>query len=136
MDSMNNFTPRAQQAISLARREVERLSHSYICTEHLLLGIIGLGQGIAIDILDKMGVDLEAIKVAIEQQFNIHSPDKNHARGTNILFSQRVKAALIIAGQEAKKLCQPYIGTEHILLGIIDDVDNIAARILKSLNIY
>jgi len=65
---MNNFTPRAQQVLALARKEADRFHHNYVGTEHILLGLIKLGQGVAVSVLQKMGLDLETVRAAVEKQ--------------------------------------------------------------------
>src|SRR5213078_1244619 len=67
-EAMNNFTPRAQQALALARKEADRFNHNYVGTEHLLLGLIKLGQGVAVNVLQKMGLDLETVRMEVEKQ--------------------------------------------------------------------
>ena len=64
---MNNFTPRAQQVLALARKEADRFNHNYVGTEHLLLGLIKLGQGVAVNVLTKLGVDLDSVRMQVEQ---------------------------------------------------------------------
>src|SRR4051812_46096960 len=66
--TMNNFTPRAQQVLALARKEADRFNHNYVGTEHLLLGLIKLGQGVAVNVLTKLGLDLETVRMQVEQQ--------------------------------------------------------------------
>ncbi|HUL54080.1 MAG TPA: Clp protease N-terminal domain-containing protein, partial [Opitutaceae bacterium] len=68
MEPMNNFTPRAQQVLALARKEADRFHHNYVGTEHILLGLIKLGQGVAVSVLQKMGLDLETVRAAVEKQ--------------------------------------------------------------------
>lgn len=68
MEPMNNFTPRAQQVLALARKEADRFHHNYVGTEHLLLGLINLGQGVAVNVLQKMGLDLLTVRAAVEKQ--------------------------------------------------------------------
>ncbi len=70
---MNNFTPRAQQVLALARKEADRFNHNYVGTEHLLLGLIKLGQGVAVNVLQKMGLDLETVRMEVE---NRSAPDR------------------------------------------------------------
>nr|WP_265595052.1 Clp protease N-terminal domain-containing protein [Haloferula sp. BvORR071] len=65
---MNNFTPRAQQVLALARKEADRFNHSYVGTEHLLLGLIKLGQGVAVNVLERMGLDLESVRMEVEKE--------------------------------------------------------------------
>ena len=64
---MNNFTPRAQQVLALARKEADRFNHNYVGTEHLLLGLIKLGQGVAVSVLERMGLDLESVRMEVEK---------------------------------------------------------------------
>ena len=129
---MNNFTPRAQQVLALARKEAEQLHHNYIGTEHILLGLIKLGQSIAINVLEKIGVDLSAIRTHIEEQVS-SGPD---AKPTgNIPYTPRVKKALNLAVKEAQLLKHNYVGTEHILLGLLREGEGVAARVLKTLDV-
>jgi ATP-dependent Clp protease ATP-binding subunit ClpC len=132
MEPMNNFTPRAQQVLALARKEADRFHHNYVGTEHLLLGLINLGQGVAVNVLQKMGLDLETVRAAVEKQVG-KGPD---AKPTgNISYTPRVKKVLALSGKEAKALNHSYVGTEHILLGLLREGDGVAARVLKSLDI-
>src|SRR6185503_4717892 len=114
-EAMSNFTPRAQQVLALARKEADRFNHNFVGTEHLLLGLIKLGQGVAVNLLQKMGLDLEMIG--------------------NIPYTPRVKKVLALAAKEAKALNHTYVGTEHILLGLLREGDGVAARVLKNLDV-
>ncbi len=129
---MNNFTPRAQQVLALARKEADRFNHNYVGTEHLLLGLIKLGQGVAVNVLQKMGLDLETVRMEVEKQVG-SGPDTKMVG--NIPFTPRVKKVLALAGKEAKSLQHSYVGTEHILLGLLREGEGVAARVLKSLEI-
>ncbi len=129
---MSNFTPRAQQVLALARKEAERFSHNYVGTEHLLLGLIKLGQGVAVNVLQKMGLDLDTVRVEVEKQFS--SGSESQVLG-NIPYTPRVKKVLALAGKEAKALNHSYVGTEHILLGLLREGEGVAARVLKSLEL-
>ncbi|MDX2226831.1 MAG: ATP-dependent Clp protease ATP-binding subunit [Verrucomicrobiae bacterium] len=129
---MNNFTPRAQQVLALARKEAERFNHNYVGTEHLLLGLIKLGQGVAVNVLQKMGLDLETVRMEVEKQVGTGPEQKISG---NIPYTPRVKKVLALAGKEAKALNHSYIGTEHILLGLLREGDGVAARVLKSLDV-
>jgi len=129
---MNNFTPRAQQVLALARKEADRFNHNYVGTEHLLLGLIKLGQGVAVNVLQKMGLDLETVRLEVEKQVG-SGPDTKMTG--NIPYTPRVKKVLALAGKEAKALHHSYVGTEHILLGLLREGDGVAARVLKSLEI-
>src|SRR6186997_1460106 len=129
---MNNFTPRAQQVLALARKEADRFNHNYVGTEHLLLGLIKLGQGVAVNVLQKMGLDLETVRMEVEKQ--VGSGPETKMVG-NIPYTPRVKKVLALAGKEAKALNHSYVGTEHILLGLLREGEGVAAHVLKSLEI-
>src|SRR5471032_987601 len=114
-ESMSNFTPRAQQVLALARKEADRFNHNFLGTEHLLLGLIKLGQGVAVNVLQKTGLDQKMIG--------------------NIPYTPRVKKVLALASKEAKALNHTYVGTEHILLGLLREGDGVAAKVLKNLDV-
>src|ERR1700761_7411693 len=130
--SMNNFTPRAQQVLALARKEADRFNHNFVGTEHLLLGLIKLGQGVAVNVLQKLGLDLETVRMEVEKQVGT-GPDQKMIG--NIPYTPRVKKVLSLAAKEAKALNHTYVGTEHILLGLLREGDGVAARVLKNLDI-
>ena len=132
MEPMNNFTPRAQQVLALARKEADRFHHNYVGTEHLLLGLINLGQGVAVNVLQKMGLDLQTVRAAVEKQVGTGPESKPSG---NIPYTPRVKKVLALAGKEAKALNHSYVGTEHILLGLLREGEGVAARVLKSLEV-
>jgi ATP-dependent Clp protease ATP-binding subunit ClpC len=129
---MNNFTPRAQQVLALARKEADRFNHNYVGTEHLLLGIIKLGQGVAVNVLQRLNVELEAVRMEVEKQVGT-GPDQKMVG--NIPYTPRVKKVLALASKEAKALNHSYVGTEHILLGLLREGEGVAARVLKSLDV-
>ena len=157
---MNNFTPRAQEVLALARKEAERFHHNYVGTEHLLLGLIKLGQGVAVNVLQKMGLDLERTPVARTDQTwrgrssqcaakdGAQSGDGSHAGRKACRSASRDKDGRehsvhapsqkgigILAGKEAKALNHSYVGTEHILLGLLREGEGTAARVFKSLEV-
>lgn len=129
---MNNFTPRAQQVLALAKKEADRFNHNYVGTEHLLLGLIKLGQGVAVNVLQKMNLDLDTVRLEVENQ--VGNGPENKISG-NIPYTPRVKKVLNLAGKEAKVLNHSYVGTEHILLGLLREGDGVAARALKNLEV-
>ncbi|MBL9151052.1 MAG: ATP-dependent Clp protease ATP-binding subunit [Verrucomicrobiales bacterium] len=129
---MNNFTPRAQQVLALARKEADRFNHNYVGTEHLLLGLIKLGQGVAVNVLQKMNLDLETVRMEVEKQVG-NGPETKMIG--NIPYTPRVKKVLALAGKEAKGLNHSYVGTEHILLGLLREGEGVAARVLKNLDV-
>jgi len=131
-EGMSNFTPRAQQVLALARKEADRFNHNFVGTEHLLLGLIKLGQGVAVNVLQKMGLDLETVRLEVEKQVGT-GPDQKQVG--NIPYTPRVKKVLNLASKEAKQLQHTYVGTEHILLGLLREGDGVAARVLKNLDV-
>ena len=131
-ESMSNFTPRAQQVLALARKEADRFNHNFVGTEHLLLGLIKLGQGVAVNVLQKLGLDLETVRMEVE---NLVGTGPDQKMIGNIPYTPRVKKVLALANKEAKALNHTYVGTEHILLGLLREGDGVAARVLKKLDI-
>jgi len=129
---MNNFTPRAQQVLALARKEADRFNHNYVGSEHLLLGLVRLGQGVAVNVLQKLGLDIETLRIEVEKQTG-QGPDRSVSG--NIPYTPRVKKVLALAAKEAKALNHSYVGTEHILLGLLREGDGVAARVLKILGV-
>ncbi len=129
---MNNFTPRAQQVLQLARKEADRFNHGYVGTEHILLGLIALGQGVAVNVLQKMGINLKSVRMEVEKAVGVGPETKTAG---NVPFTPRVKKVLALAGSEARSLNHSYVGTEHILLGLLREGEGVAARVLKNLNI-
>jgi ATP-dependent Clp protease ATP-binding subunit ClpC len=127
---MLNLTPRAQQVFVIARQEAERLGQSVIGTEHVLLALFQLPQCIAVNILRAMNIDLGSIRSKIEE----HASKTEEKAGdmANIELSQAVQKVLVGAAKEASMLQHPYIGTEHILLGILREDDGEAAKLLLS----
>ncbi|MFU8894262.1 MAG: ATP-dependent Clp protease ATP-binding subunit [Luteolibacter sp.] len=129
---MNNFTPRAQQVLALARKEADRFNHAYVGTEHLLLGLIKLGQGVAVNVLERMGLALDSVRAEVEKEVGTGPPQS--APG-NIPYTPRVKKVLALANKEAKSLNHSYVGTEHLLLGLLREGEGVAARVLKRLDV-
>src|SRR5437773_5225195 len=99
--SVGNFTPRAQQSLALARKEAMRFNHNFVGTEHVLLGLIALGQGTAVTVLQKMGLDLEMVRLEVEKQVGT-GPDQKMIG--HIPYTPRVKKVLALAAKEAKAL--------------------------------
>ncbi len=132
MGNSGNYTPRAQQVIQLARSEAERFNHSYVGTEHILLGLVALGSGVAVTVLDRMGVSLEALRLEVERSVGQGGETKTEG---NVPFTPRAKKVLQLAAAEARSLNHSYIGTEHILLGLLREGEGVAAQVLRNLNI-
>ena len=130
---MSNFTPRAQQVLALARKESDRFHHNYVGTEHLLLGLIHLGQGVAVNVLQKMDLDLDTVRAEVEKQ--VASTGTEAQPTGSIPYTPRVKKVLALAAKEAKALNHSYVGTEHILLGLLREGEGVASQVLRTLNV-
>ena len=126
---MKNYTPRAQQVLNLARREADRFHHNYIGAEHVLLGLLKLGQGVAVSVMENAGININRMAEQIEQ-----SMVPGNAAGTDgeLPCTPRVRKLLTLAGEEAKNMRHTYIGTEHILLAMLRDEDGLAWQALNS----
>jgi ATP-dependent Clp protease ATP-binding subunit ClpC len=134
LEPLQNFTPRAQQVLALARREADRLHHDRVGTAHLLIGLIKLGQGPAVAVLLKMGLDLESVRKAVVIEA-VPAPEAGVAGRAP--FERAVKICLALAAKEALSLGHTYLGTEHMLLALLrgtDDHDP-AANVLKSFGV-
>lgn len=129
---MNNFTQRARHVLELSQREAERLNHDYVGTEHLLLGLLALGEGVAVAVLKSMGLNLDQLRIEVEKQCGIGG---SVTQKGNLPLSQSLKKVLVLAAVEAKKMNYNYVGTEHLLLGLLRDTQSIAARILANLKV-
>jgi len=130
-DRFDKFTERARKVLSLAQEEAQRFQHTYIGTEHLLLGLVREGEGVAAKVLNKLGVELEKVREAVE--FII-------GRGDRIVIGEigltpRAKKVIELAVDEARRLNHHYIGTEHLLLGLVREGEGIAAGVLESLGV-
>ena len=122
------FTEKAKHVVSSAREEATRLRSEYVRTEHLLLGLCREQEGIAAKALTNLGVDIEALSREIEQ----HVQRGNAVVSSDdISFTPRAKKVLELAVEEARRFNHSYIGTEHILLGILDEGEGVAAQLLK-----
>src|ERR1017187_7746465 len=131
-EPLANFTPCAQQVLALARKEADRFHHNFVGTEHVLLGLLKLGQGVAVNVLLKLGLDLGSVRQEVEKQVGI-GPDQK--MWGNIPYTPRVKKVLALAQKEAKALNHTYVGTEHILLGLLREGDGVASRVLLNLGV-
>jgi ATP-dependent Clp protease ATP-binding subunit ClpC len=123
------FTDRARRVVVLAQDEATRLRHNHIGTEHLLLGLIHEGEGVAAKALEELGISLDAVRQQVEE---IVGRGKDAPSG-HIPFTPRAKKALELSLREALQLGHDYIGTEHILLGLIREGDGVAAQVLVAL---
>ncbi|MCU0652037.1 MAG: ATP-dependent Clp protease ATP-binding subunit [Candidatus Omnitrophica bacterium] len=128
----NRFTERARKVIILAKEEARRFNHDYIGTEHILLGLIREGEGVAAAVLQKLGVSLENIRIEIEK---LVQPGPATQIIGDIPFTPRAKKALELAAEEARSLGHNYIGTEHLLLGLIREGEGVASQVLLNLGL-
>lgn len=138
MSMFHNFTPRAQQVLALAKRSALRLHQGYVGTEHLLLGLLELGQGVAVNVLQRLGLDVETVHDTLQKHIaSAGKPETPQApsSSSDVPFTPRVKKVLALAAKEARVLGHPYIGTEHILLGLLQEGEGLAAKILKTLDV-
>jgi ATP-dependent Clp protease ATP-binding subunit ClpC len=125
----DRFTDRARRVIVLAQDEARMLNHNYIGTEHLLLGLIHEGEGVAAKALESMGISLEAVREQVEEIIG----QGQQAPTGHIPFTPRAKKVLEFSMREALQINHPYIGTEHILLGLIREGEGVAAQVLIKL---
>ncbi|HET9501296.1 MAG TPA: Clp protease N-terminal domain-containing protein, partial [Marmoricola sp.] len=123
------FTDRARRVVVLAQEEARKLSHNYIGTEHILLGLIHEGDGIAAKALESLGISLEGVRAQVEEIIGLGQ----QAPSGHIPFTPRAKKVLELSLREALQLGHNYIGTEHILLGLIREGEGVAAQVLQKL---
>jgi ATP-dependent Clp protease ATP-binding subunit ClpC len=126
------FTNRCKQQIKLAKREALKLNHNYLCTEHLLLGLLKLGQGIAVNTLKSLGIEYDTILAEVELTVGF-GPEI--AVYNDPALTSKVKKVFENANEEAVALGHNYVGTEHLLLALLNQTDGVAAQILENLNI-
>ena len=126
----DRFTDRARKVMGLARQEAQRFNHDYIGTEHILLGLIQEGSGVAADVLKNLDVDLKKIRQEVEK---LVSHGTTMVTMGQLPFTPRAKKVLELALEEASNLGHNYIGTEHLLLGLYHDPGSIAAQVLADL---
>ena len=129
---MNKFTERAQKVILVAQEEAKRLNHDYVGTEHILLGLVALGEGVAAQVLSNLGIDLRRVRAEVEKV--VGTGDNIMLLG-EIPFSPRAKKVLEFAVEEAGIMGHYYVGTEHILLGLLREEEGVASRVLENLGI-
>jgi ATP-dependent Clp protease ATP-binding subunit ClpA len=132
-DKFDKFTERTRKVLSLAQEEAQRLNHNYIGTEHLLLGLVDEGEGVAAKALISMGVQLETVRAKVEFIIG-HRKGDRIALG-DIGFTPRAKKVIELAVDEARRLNHHYVGTEHILLGLLREGEGIAAGVLMELGV-
>jgi len=127
----DKFTERARKVLSLAQEEAQRFQHDYIGTEHLLLGLVREGEGVAAKVLSNLGVELKEVRNAVEAMIGRGDPIVLGELG----LTPRAKKVIELAADEAHRLNHHYIGTEHLLLGLMREGESIAAEALQSLGV-
>ncbi len=128
----NRFTERARKVVLLAKEEAKRFNHDYIGTEHLLLGLIREGEGVAAAVLQSLGLSLDAIRLEIEK---LVQPGPSTVVSGDVPFTPKAKKVIELAMEEARSLGHNYIGTEHLLLGLIREGEGIASQALINLGL-
>ncbi len=127
----DKFTERARKVLALAQEEAQRFNHSYISTEHILLGIVSEGTGVGTKVLANLGVDLEKVRTAVEF---VIGRGESKSQG-EVGLTPRAKKVIELAVDEARHLNHNYIGTEHLLLGLLREGEGVAAGVLESLGV-
>lgn len=128
----DKFTNRAKQVIKLAKKEAQRLNHNYLGTEHVLLGLLKLGQGVAVNVLRNLNIDFDIVRSEVEKLVG-YGPEIQ-VYGDPALTG-KVKKVFEYANEEAANLNHNYVGTEHLLLGLLRQTDGVAAQVLENLNV-
>lgn len=126
----NRFTDRARKVLILAQQEAARYGHGYIGTEHLLLGLLREGEGVAAKALNSLGLQVEAVQMQVESILG-----KGQDQSSDIGYTPRAKKVIELAMEEALRLGHSYVGTEHILLGLIREGEGIAAQVLIGMGV-
>jgi len=128
----DKFTNRAKQVIKLAKKEAQRLNHNYLGTEHVLLGLLKLGQGIAVNVLRNLNLDYDSVRAEVEKMVGFGPEIQVYG---DPALTGKVKKVFEYANEEAAALNHNYVGTEHLLLALLRQTDGVAAQVLETLNI-
>lgn len=128
----DKFTNRAKQVIKLAKKEAQRMNHNYLGTEHILLGLLKLGQGIAVNVLRNMNIDYDTVRIEVEKLVGFGPEIQLYG---DPALTGKVKKVIEYANEEATNLSHNYVGTEHLLLGLLRQTDGVAAQVLENLNV-
>ena len=126
------FTERARKVMALANQEAQRFNHEYIGTEHILLGLIKEGSGVGANVLRNLGVDLPKVRMEIEK---LVKPGPDMVTMGKLPQTPRAKKVVEYAIEEARNLSHNYVGTEHLLLGLLREHDGVAAQVLMNLGL-
>jgi ATP-dependent Clp protease ATP-binding subunit ClpC len=128
-----NFTERLRTVLAMARKEAARLHHEYVGTEHILLGLIREGQGVAATVLQNLNAELDEVQQNIED--TVTKGKTSQITGPDLPYTSRAKKVLELAMSEARELDHAYVGTEHLLLGLLAEAKGIAAGVLGSFGV-
>lgn len=128
----DKFTNRAKQVIKLAKKEAQRLNHNYLGTEHVLLGLLKLGQGVAVNVLRNLNIDFDTVRTEVEKLVGFGPEIQVYG---DPALTGKVKKVFEYANEEAANLNHNYVGTEHLLLGLLRQTDGVAAQVLENLNV-
>jgi ATP-dependent Clp protease ATP-binding subunit ClpC len=128
----DKFTNRAKQVIKLAKKEAQRLNHNYLGTEHVLLGLLKLGQGVAVNVLRNLNIDFDTVRNEVEKLVGFGPEIQVYG---DPALTGKVKKVFEFANEEAANLNHNYVGTEHLLLGLLRQTDGVAAQVLENLNV-
>jgi ATP-dependent Clp protease ATP-binding subunit ClpA len=123
-----NFTERVRKVLALSREEAARLHHEYIGTEHVLLGVLREGEGVATTVLQNVGIDIDALSARLDE--TVKHGNSATVTGPDLPYTSRAKKVLELAMAEARDLNHSYVGTEHLLLGLLREEKGIAAQVL------
>mgnify|MGYP000664777563 FL=1 len=129
---IKNFTPRAKHVLILAQKEAEHFNHDYIGAEHLLLGIVALGEGVAVAALKAVGVNLQSLRLEVEKNTTPAGSTKQDGPPP---FTPVLKKILLMSANEAKSMNYNFIGTEHLLLAILREGQSTAAKVLRNMKV-
>jgi diadenosine tetraphosphate (Ap4A) HIT family hydrolase len=132
MGPFDRFNDRAKRVLALAQDEAIRFGHNYMGVEHLLLGLVREGEGVAARVLESFGVELGKVRTSVEQ---VVGRNESTTPPSEITLSPRLKKVIELAIEEAKKLGHSHVGTEHLLLGIVREGESIASGVLRSLGV-
>ena len=130
--AFGNLTPRARRALFLAKQEAERFNHDHVGSEHLLLGLLALDEGVAIDALRLLGLNLPKLRMEVEKTCGVGGATQT--RGV-LPVTPRFRRILELAAREAQSMNYNFVGTEHLLLALLREGEGRAARVLKNLGI-
>ena len=133
MSFLQKFSPRAREALRLANQEASRFNHPYIGTEHVLLGIVALGEGVAVDVLGELGVTPDNVRFAVEQAVS-HGDGDTQTEGVRA-YTPRVKKVFKMAMDESASMNQDEVGTEHLLIALLKETDGVASQVMAKLGV-